>query len=259
MDLIAIKEIGVELPQQKNIENCIKYNKTFSVSFARDGIITVVKELKADDYDTLIDYYELTEKDPILFCFQGYSANEMGNMPIVISNNHNKKFNEKTFTTNKSVIALTDSVLGVGKDNVDEFICNLFKFDKDNFSEITKLVFGDNLVAILNADGTFETYGLELTTTKRWKKSSSGIMYTDEDYVSKTSYNSNYNSYNSYNSYYYGGNYYDDYDYEYHDKNPNPYQCDVCKKKSSFVVVKGTKCLCGDCYKKENKTIGANK
>ena len=67
-------------------------------------------------------------------------------------------------------MALTDSVLGVEKDNVDEFIGNLFKFDKDNFSEITKLVFGDNLVAILNTNGTFETYGLELTTTKRWKK-----------------------------------------------------------------------------------------
>lgn len=255
MDLIAIKEIGVELPQQKNIDNCIKYNKTYSVSFARDGIITVVRELKSDDYETLIDYYNLSKDDAIMFCFQGYSANDLGDMPLVISKS-NKKFKEKTFVTNKSIIAFSDSVLGVGKEEsiIDEFIGNIAKFDRKNFSDITKLVFGDNLVAVLNADGSFETYGLELTSAKKWKKGTSGILYTDDDYNSKTYYNNNYYS----NSSYYGGmygdyNYYDD--YEYQDNNPTPYKCDVCNKKHSFIVVKGNKNLCHKCYKNQKSEV----
>ena len=92
---MLLKKLELNYRNKKILKIALSITKRFSVSFARDGIITVVKELKADDYDTIIDYYELTEKDPILFCFQGYSENEMGNMPIVISNNHNKSSMKK--------------------------------------------------------------------------------------------------------------------------------------------------------------------
>ena len=258
MDLIAIKEIGVELPLEKNIDNCIKYKKTYSVAFARNNIITVVRDLKEDDYEDLIDYYELTKDDAIMFCFQGYAENKLGNMPMVISEK-NKKFDQKTFCTNKSVIACVDSILGVEEkeESVNEFLSNLSKFDRNNFSDIANLVFGDNLVAILNADGTFQTYGLELTSTKKWKKSQSGMIYTDEDYNSKTSYNSYYNNNSNYYNSYYGYDDYD-YDYDYTDNDPKPYQCDECKEKTSIAIVVNEKTYCGKCYKK-NKTVGASK
>lgn len=246
MGLIAIKEKGIDLPQNNSIVNCLKYAKDFSVSFARNNKITIVKNITdIKEYEKVINNYNLNKNDSILLTFNKYTDLNIGKMPIIIDNSDNEYKDDIIVTTN-SVMATKEDVLGVKDEEVarKEFVKYLSMFNRLKHQEFTKLVFGDNLVAILNADGSFEKYGLENNSNKKWIKSESGILYNDDDFQNRTYYNYHntcgyyHNSYSEYDDYYY-----DDY-------RNKQYTCEKCNKKTNSVFLFETNFICVECYNK---------
>lgn len=242
MGLIAIKEKGIDLPKNENINNCLKYAKNFALMFARNNKITIVKNItNAKKYEDVVSEYNVDKDDVVVLTFNKYTNSNVGELPVIISDAE-EEIEDKSdvIVTDKSILATKDDVLGIKSENSSriEFIKHLYSFDRMKNKEITNLVFGDNLAAIFNPNGTIEKYGLENTSTKKWIQSESGIVYNDDDFKTKTTYCSQYTH-----------NYYDDYtDYYYNDYNAKKYECEICHDKVSSVFLKETKFICTKCF-----------
>ena len=242
MSIIAFKKSDIQLPNDKSIDNCFAYTQSVSFAFARDNKINVIYDLNTlEDYKFAIKEYNVTDKDPLILYFKSYSQHKLGRMPLIIDTIDDGD----EFVTKNSVIALSDDIDGV--ENKEEFVKHFTNFNRKKYKDIAKLVFGDNLAIILNPDKTYEIYGLELNTTKKWHHSDSGIIYSNDDYKTEKYH---------YNQTYYNGGYGDDDEYSayngysFYDQNANQYICCSCHKKVSSVFLKNGDPLCTNCYYK---------
>lgn len=258
MSLIALKKENIKLPDDQSIDNCFTYTKSISFAFARNHQIHIVYDLTTlEDYKFAIKELKVADENPLLLYFTSYSEHKLGKMPLVIDENFKINDEEDEYTTNASVLAVKEEIDGIDTNNIAKynFIKSLKNFNRNKYSDIMKLVFGDNLAVILNPNGTYEIYGLELSATKKWVHSSSGIIYSDDDFKTKT-----YNNY-SYNYNQNANSCYDD-EYsayaEYYDNNVSRYTCEKCKTKVSSVFITNGMEVCTNCYNKMKKDFYCN-
>lgn len=235
--LCIAKMAGEKLPTDEQLENCFQYCDSFSFAYNKNNRIYIhrnIKDLKK--YHKIIKKYNVDENCGMIFKFASisYNNNEKNVQPLIICDNYELMEQQNT---KKSVIVFHEDIDGFENNEIcseKQFCKNLSHFDRKKNIDLFELSVADNLVAILNPNGSIELYGLE--KYDKWEKVGR-IFFSDNDYKIA--------------SYSYSNTKYNNYDWETNYNCLLP--CECCFKYSTSLTYSRGLMVCDQCFKNREK------